>query len=694
MKNNKSFINIEITNKSYKTMTDKDGNEYLYAEYEYYNDETYGKFTIKKTGPGLTGFEYETIMKTSNVDSFIYTNAMNVSLQQNPFKYEDVMLNDVVFELYAKDDIVTQDGQNTTWFKAGELVATITTGSGAEFMSDCNGICKAKLEENGAVTLDVPLGEYEIKEVKTTYGHVLQSTNSWNLKFVWNSQEEEYVSDISDNTQDGVLDIRNELVSTEVRVTKKDARTSKPVPDTTFGFYTKDNIYDKDGNVILKAGSKITKVKTDKDGKAIIPFPVPVMGERYGDKDLPINSGDYYFLEENISDSYYISEEPIFVHLEYKNQETPIVTAEAKVVNEQTEVEVDKLMIASSVEIPNCHLKISDENGNEIVSWITGDKDSIIVNEKLEEMGYFNFEAKMNENGNIKINGLLHDKEYVLTETKPADGFVSATDISFMLKLKIEKADYLTQIFIKENEKFVPAISNKLVMYDDTTKIEFSKTEITGEKEIPGCELEVTDKETGRIMDKWTSSKDKHIVEGKYVVGKTYMFTEKRPASGFATAESVEFKISDTGNIQQVSMKDDTIKIQFSKIASDTKKLLPGAKYKVLDSKGKKVCEFTTKKKETALNGILCVGETYTFVEHQAPKHYKKAKNVKITVKDTGKIQKIKVVDERIPEVPDTPQTGYNKSIYLYVLALLFGIGMLAKCLNVKNRYRKKQDEE
>ena len=74
--------------------------------------------------------------------------------------------------------------------------------------------------------------------------------------------------------------------------------------------------------------------------------------------------------------------------------------------------------------------------------------------------------------------------------------------------------------------------------------------------------------------------------------------------------------------------------------------------------------------------------------------NYKEAKNVKITVKDTGKIQKIKVVDERIPEVPDTPQTGYNKSIYLYVLALLFGIGMLAKCLNVKNRYRKKQDEE
>lgn len=81
-------------------------------------------------------------------------------------------------------------------------------------------------------------------------------------------------------------------------------------------------------------------------------------------------------MEESVSDSYYISEEPTFVHLEYENQETTTVYAKAIVSDEQTEVEVDKLMIASSVEIPDCHLKISDTDGNEIVSWITGDKDS------------------------------------------------------------------------------------------------------------------------------------------------------------------------------------------------------------------------------------------------------------------------------------------------------------------------------
>lgn len=185
-------------------------------------------------------------------------------------------------------------------------------------------------------------------------------------------------------------------------------------------------------------------------------------------------------------------------------------------------------------------------------------------------------------------------------------------------------------------------------MYDDTTKVEFSKTDITGDKEVPGCELEVTDNETGKVMDQWTSTKHKHVIEGKYVVGKTYVMTEKRPADGFVTASDVEFTVSDTGEVQGVSMKDDTTKIEFSKIASDTKKLLPGAKYGVYDSKGKKVYEFTTSDKAVMIDGILKAGETYTFVEEQAPEHYKKAKDVKITVKDTGKVQKVKAVDERI----------------------------------------------
>ena len=51
-----------------------------------------------------------------------------------------------------------------------------------------------------------------------------------------------------------------------------------------------------------------------------------------------------------------------------------------------------------------------------------------------------------------------------------------------------------------------------MIMYDDTTKIKFSKVTITGDKELPGCQLEVIDKETGKVMDKWISAENTHIV--------------------------------------------------------------------------------------------------------------------------------------------------------------------------------------
>ena len=669
-KNAKKFINIQITNKSYKTMVDEDGNEYLYAEYYYYNDETYGKFTVKKTGPSVIGFD-----NTEKENPFEFNLATDLIPKTNevrdPFIYENIALNDVVFELYAKEDVVTQDGQGTTWFNKGDLVATITTGKGAEFSSNCEGICSYSVDEFGFVTLNVPLGAYEIKETKTIYGYVLPEVASWNLNFVWNSQDDDYVLDISENTIDGDLYVANDLVSTDITVKKADSKTEKPIPNTTFGFYTKDNIYDREGNVILEADSKITTVTTGADGTAKIPFNVPVMSEDYGEVEAPLNSGDYYFLEESISDSYYVAEDPAFVHLEYQDQETATVCAEAVVSDEQTEVVVDKLMIASSVEVKDCHLKISDTDGNEIISWITGDAESIKVNENLTDMGYVNFDACLDENGSIKVNGLLHDKEYILTETKPADGYVTASDISFMIKQKVEAAEFTQEVLIKNGEEFVGTDSNKVVMYDDTTKMEFSKLSITDGQELPGCKMKVTEKESGEVMDEWTSTEFSHVIEGKYVVGKTYILSETKPADGYATATDVEFTVQDDGKVQKVSMVDDTTKVEFSKLASDTKKQLKGAKYKVYNSKGKKVYEFTTGKKAEMIEGVFKVGETYTFKEVDAPEHYKLAKDKTITIKDTGNVQKLTAVDIRIPEVPDTPQTGFMNDTTRTIISLL-----------------------
>lgn len=713
---NRQPVMVEISSNSYKTMVDKLGKEYLYAECEYYNDVTYGKFTINKIGPELCKKDDESNSEESKADkdeeinNSVNTenngtkgsNAENGENETtsdlfNPFNYKDTLLNGVVFELTAREDIMSQDNQGTVLFKKDSVVAKITTGEKAEFTNDCNGICGYVLNDDGTMTLNVPLGEYTLKEVKTNYGYVLPEQSFWNLSFKWNNKDDEYVFDISENSKDGKIDIHNDMVKTDITLEKQDSKTNEPVGNARFGFYSRDNIYDKNGNVIVAAGEKIATVTTDKEGKAKIPFDVPVMDEGYGKMEGNLNSGDYYFLEESVSDSYYINREKHQVHLEYKDQKTAAVSTKAVVKEEQTETVISKRMIASSVEIKDCHLKISDENGNEIVSWITGDISSVKLNEKIDEMGYDNVRVEKGDGYAVKIYGLLHDREYTLTETKPADGFVTTNDITFKL-VESDDENAKTRVLIKDGDAFNENIDNQVVMYDDTTKIEFSKTDITNGKELPGCHMQVTEKDTGKVMDEWVSSRQSHVIEGKYAVGKTYVLMETKPRDGYATATSIEFTVADDGKVQKVNMVDDTIKVEFNKIASDTKKQLGGAKYNVYDSKGKKVYEFTTGKKAKFIEGIFKAGETYTFKEVDAPEHYKVAKDKKIRIKDTGKVQKLTVTDERIPVVPDTPQTGINgktAGMVVSFISLLLALGCFA-CVRAKDRskYNFKQEKD
>lgn len=567
----------------------------------------------------------------------------------------------------------------------------------AEFTNDCNGICGYVLNDDGTMTLNVPLGEYTLKEVRTKYGYVLPKQSFWDLSFKWNNKDDEYVFDISENSKDGKIDIYNDMVKTDIVLEKQDSKTNEPVGNARFGFYSKDNIYDKNGNVIVAAGEKIVTVTTDKEGKAKIPFEVPVMDEGYGKMEDNLNSGDYYFLEESVSDSYYINREKHHVHLEYKDQETAVVSAKAVVKEEQTETVIGKRMIASSVEIKDCHLKISDEKGNEIVSWITGDISSVKLNEKIDEMGYDNIHIEKGDGYAVKIYGLLHDREYTLTETKPADGFVTANDITFKL-VESDDENAKTRVLVKNGDSFTENVDNQVIMYDDTTKIEFSKTDITNGKELPGCHMQVTDKDTGKVMDEWVSSEQSHVIEGKYPVGKTYVLTETKARDGYATATNIEFTVADDGKVQKVNMADDTIKVEFNKIASDTKKQLGGVKYKVYDSKGEKVYEFTTGKKAEFIEGMFKAGETYTFKEVDAPEHYKVARDKKIRIKDTEKVQKLTVTDERIPVVPDTPQTGINEKtagMAVSLISLLLALGCFA-CVRAKDRskYNFKQEKD
>lgn len=683
------FIDVTIGsgNPNYTSWTDSEGNSHALVTVNYVNKEAKGKLTLTKSGEVLKGFNHY-VSEPEN----------------NKFVFKTDYLKGQKFTIYAAEDIVTQDNQGTNWFDKGEKVATVTTGNGAEFTKQCSDITTSTVDdETGAVTIYLPLGKYTVKEEETLYGYVIPDKNTWDIEFKWNDAKTDVVSNSTKDTdKEGNLNIKNERAKADVEINKKDMTADLGVADTVFNFYTKNDIYNANGELILKADELITTVKTDKNGKASLNTDLPLMSEGYNKAEdkTGLNSGDYYFVEDKISDSYYIDKTPVEIHLEYKDAKTAKIKAEAKKLNKSTEIKLSKVKLTDSTELAGASLKVSDVNGNEIISWISGNADSIKITDKAGELGYRNLRATM-VNGNLVINGLLQNAVYEMTETRPADGFATAESIRFKLtegNANGEVTTIATVIGNDGSESVQP--ENKVVMKDDTIKVNFSKTKITGSKELPGCKLEITD-ENGNVIEKWTSGKKPHIVEGKLVAGKTYKFTETRPSDGYATAESIKFTVSDTGEVQKVRMKDDTIKVEILKTDKKNNKKLPDAEF-TFKLDGKKVVTVKTDKNGVAkIDGKLIAGKTYDVEETKAPEGYKTVPAFKYKVKDTGKVQTIKVSDERsgdaTPATPNwrdsganSPQTGeVSNPLFWITLFLISFVGI------VISRYKiRKKDEE
>lgn len=683
------FIDVTIGsgNPNYTSWTDSDGNSHALVTVNYVNKEAKGKLTLTKSGEMLKSF------------SSYASNPEN-----NKFVFNTDYLKGQKFTIYAAEDIVTQDNQGTNWFDKGEKVATVTTGNGAEFTKQCSDITTSTVDdETGAVTIYLPLGKYTVKEETTLYGYVIPDKNTWDIEFKWNDAKTDVVSNSTKDTdKEGNLNIKNERAKADVEINKKDMTADLGVADTVFNFYTKNDIYNADGELLLKADELVTTVKTDKNGKAAINTDLPIMSEGYNKAEdkTGLNSGDYYFVEDRISNSYYIDKTPVDIHLEYKDAKTVKIKAEAKKLNKATEVNLSKVKLTDSTELAGASLKVIDDKGNEIISWVSGNADSIKITDKADELGYRNLRATM-VNGNLVINGLLQNAVYEMTETRPADGFATAESIRFKLtegNANGEVTTIATVIGNDGSESVQP--ENKVVMKDDTIKVNFSKTKITGSKELPGCKLEITD-ENGNVIEKWTSGKKPYIVEGKLVAGKTYKFTETRPADGYATAESIKFTVSDTGEVQKVRMKDDTIKVEILKTDKKNNKKLPDAEF-TFKLDGKKVVTVKTDKNGVAkIDGKLIAGKTYDVEETQAPEGYKTVPAFKYKVKDTGKVQTIKVSDERsgdaTPATPNwrdsganSPQTGeVSNPLFWITLFLISFVGI------VISRYKiRKKDEE
>ena len=376
--------------------------------------------------------------------------------------------------------------------------------------------------------------------------------------------------------------------------------------DVTFNVYAAEAIRAADGVSAdyYAADELVGSITTDGNGIAQM-------------DNLPL--GRYYIVEKETSHGYVLDNEPRYVDLTYRDQDTPLVTYSADWQNARQRVQVEVLKKEKDSDKVLSGAIFGLYAADDIVSSkgkVLLAKDTLIELKTTDEEGKIQFVAD-----------LPVDSRYYIKELATPDGYVT---------------DQEPQEFTFEYQGSGTSVAEYAFTFEDEqTTVELSKADLTDKKELPGVSLKVTD-EDGNTVDEWVSKEEAHIIKG-LIVGKKYKMTETKPADGYVTAESIEFTVENTKEVQKHQMLDDVTKVEISKKDITDSSEVPGAKLIILDKDGKKVESWTSTDKPHMVEK-LPVGE-YTLREEQAPDGYLIAEDVKFTVKDTGKVQKVKMKD-------------------------------------------------
>ena len=548
------------------------------------------------------------------------------------FEYITGSLTEVTFNVYAAEDIKAADGVSEDYFKADELVGTITT--------DTNGIAQLG---------DLPVGKYYVKEAETAHGYVLDGEP----KFVDLSYRDQ---DTPVVTYDEAW--QNNRQKVKVTVLKKEKDTERVLAGGIFGLFTREDIKNADGDVLMEADTLIELKTTDENGQ------ITFMA------DLPVD-GKYYVKELYAPDGFVTTNEEQDFTFEYAGAEQAEVSYDFTFENEATTVELTKSDLTTGDELPGAHLKVTDEDGNVVDEWVSAEEAHV-------------------------IKELVVGKIYTMTETKPADGYVTAESIEFTIENTAE---------IQKHE-----------MKDDVTKVQISKTDITGDQEIPGAKLTILD-ENDQVVESWTSTEEPHCVE-KLPIGR-YTLREEQAPKGFILTADVSFEVKDTGEIQTVVMKDDTAKgkVILNKTDKETGEPLKGVEFELRDSKGKvletlktdaaghaesslyeiaeyKDGKFTGEKKYYLVETKTLDGYTLDKTEHEVVFAYKDDSTpiVEVTFDLTNDKPEVPQTTEGTPGTPSAgnPKTGDETNLWLPVVLLAVSVSGIAGLLAARRKRKRK----
>lgn len=532
-----------------------------------------------------------------------------------------VSLNSASFKIVADEDIL--DGGNIV-YKKGQYITQKVGGKKYDtFTTNSDNVVVVKTEytndddEKGEVFLPLQFfaGKYHLEEVKVPTGFIgLGKTQSFEMSGLL-----DYTKD-----QDGdpiyTVKVRDEQPKAQIKLNKTvaDIDTDVDLVDRSdlskiqFVLKAKENIYSPvDGSLMFAKDDVIT---TENSG-AVVNAGTEVGNGVYalstdGHLDisnLPMGVGEaqYYLQEVKTLDGCVLDTAQYDAVFKQSDYTTKTYIKSFDVENLTTDFEFNKTDVTGDKEVEGAQLTITDENGNVVDQWTSTDKVH-------------------------SIEGLVVGKTYTLSETVTAKDYVKATNIKFTVKNSSE----LETVTMKDKQ------------------VSFTKTDVTGEKEVEGAEITVTDKETGKVVDKWTSTKESHFING-LEEGKTYILSETVTPEDYVKATDIEFTVSKEKVNEKVNMKDKQVFVSKTTVGGEE---VTGAHMQIIDENGNVVDEWYSEGKSHIANGLV-EGKTYTLHEDLAPAGLNLANDFTFDVTTEKENQTVKMTDT-INEVSKVDEKG------------------------------------
>ncbi len=423
-------------------------------------------------------------------------------------------LSGIKFRLSAKEDIIDPADGSIIYVKDA------TVG-------------EYNLSKDGKLTVnDLPMGVYELQEITTLDGLVLDGTK-YEVKF----EQTDLTTKVYTVTQD--------LVNkpTKVEISKK-AVTGE---DELVG--AKMSLYDADENKITEwiSSEKTYMIEGLKVGqKYILKEDLAPLGYNLAqDIEFTVSNTDEIQkvkMIDTVTEVSKVDEEGKYL----KGATLEVVSTKTKDIVDQWVTgqhifdinEEIKGKLLNGETVKNIMIEMPEDSSVEYT--IVPNKDTNDYTLTLVKDGtasYYNIDIDGNETTH-KIQGLIAGEEYILRETQAPEGYATAEE----------------QKFVADENKDI-----KLKMVDEITKIVLHKQDITTKEELAGAQMKVID-QNGNVIDEWTSTTEPHVIKG-LEVGKTYTMIEVIAPKNYKIAQDVTFTVTNTGVNQHVYMYDELLPV-------------------------------------------------------------------------------------------------------------------------------------